>query len=62
MIDYEWMVSYNDTASQVEKDWQNKKMRDFLYGFIYLCRMGFTEKELRGFVDVLLSNRSSKDR
>lgn len=62
MIEYEWMVKNNPAASSVKEHWQNKQMKQFLYSFICLCRAGFNEEELRGFVDVLLLDPSSEDR
>lgn len=62
MIDHEWMIKNNSTASSAKEHWEKKQMKQFLYSFIYLCKVGFSEKELRGFVDVLLLDPSSEDR
>lgn len=59
MIDYEWMVNNNSAARQAQKKWKDKEVKNFLYSFICLCKMGFTEQELRGFIDALLSNEDS---
>lgn len=62
MIDYKWMISKNSTAISVKENWDKKEIKNFLYHFIYLCRSGFTENELRNFVDELLSDGDTEDR
>lgn len=62
MIDYKWMITKNDTAMTVKNHWDKKDTKKFLYTFIYLCKIGFTENELRGFVDELLSDGDTEDR
>lgn len=60
MTDFEWMSKRNQTAKEAIEYYRNKKLKKFLYTFIYLCKAGFTNEELQSFVDGLLKNEKEE--
>lgn len=55
-MDYEWMLQNGKSAKQVKKYLSEGNLQDALYYFIDVCKMGYTEQELRVFIDGLLED------
>lgn len=55
-MDYKWILQNGESAKEVKKFLLQGDLKQSLYNFINVCKMGYTDEELRMFVDGLLQD------